>query len=140
MAFTGVTVEVTPESGPVQTTVSDNDGGYVLHEIEAAQVVLVRFPLVEISEIAGTNDGPWARPDDFRKLNGGAYAIRYRLNLFSNFTCFLDDPVNGDPFEQADDRHDDIRNVVLYHTRERVRLETRRQDSVSDAECAFSTG
>ncbi len=41
--------------------------------------------------------------------NGGVfhmdvYAIRYRLKLFSNFTYFLDDPVNGDQFEQSDDR------------------------------------
>jgi len=32
------------------------------------------------------------------------YAIKYRLNLFSNFTYFLNDPTNGDQFEQADDR------------------------------------
>jgi hypothetical protein len=32
------------------------------------------------------------------------YAIKYRLNLFSNFTFFLDDPVNGDQFEQYDNR------------------------------------
>ncbi|HYC91032.1 MAG TPA: TonB-dependent receptor [Thermoanaerobaculia bacterium] len=194
-------------------------GGYLLYAIEA-----------------GTNDGPWVWPDDFRKLNGvlrytrgdqrggfsvtamgydakwnatdqvpsravtsgaisrfglidpsnggstsryslagewqrgsassltqaGAYAIRYRLQLFSNFTYFLDDPVNGDQFEQADDRlvagfrvnrrwlskwgavsaehvagvqvrHDDIRNVGLYRTRERVRLSTTRQDAVHES-------
>ena len=36
------------------------------------------------------------------KLN--AYAIRSKLNLFSNFTFFLDDPVDGDQFEQAERR------------------------------------
>jgi hypothetical protein len=36
------------------------------------------------------------------KLN--AYAIASRLDLFSNFTYFLDDPVNGDQFEQAEHR------------------------------------
>ena len=41
--------------------------------------------------------------------NGGVfhmdvYAIKYRLNLFSNFTFFLDNPTNGDQFEQADNR------------------------------------
>ncbi|HEV7238124.1 MAG TPA: TonB-dependent receptor [Thermoanaerobaculia bacterium] len=183
----------------------------------------------------GRNDGPWVRPDDFRKLNGvlrytqgdqrggfsitamgydadwsstdqipvravttgaiprfglvdptdggttsryslaaawqrnssnaltqtNAYAIRYRLNLFSNFTYFLDHPEDGDQFEQADDRfvagvrashrwlarwggvsvenvagvqarHDAIGNVGLYHTRERVRLATTRQDHVDE--------
>jgi outer membrane receptor protein involved in Fe transport len=33
-----------------------------------------------------------------------AYAIESRLDLFSNFTYFLDDPVNGDQFEQAERR------------------------------------
>jgi len=33
-----------------------------------------------------------------------AYAIRYDFDLFSNFTYFLDDPVDGDQFEQVDDR------------------------------------
>jgi hypothetical protein len=33
-----------------------------------------------------------------------AYAIYYRLNLFSNFTYFLDDPVTGDQFNQRDRR------------------------------------
>jgi len=33
-----------------------------------------------------------------------AYAIHYRLNLYSNFTYFLDDPVNGDQFNQRDRR------------------------------------
>jgi outer membrane receptor protein involved in Fe transport len=33
-----------------------------------------------------------------------AYAIASRLDLFSNFTYFLDDPVNGDQFEQAERR------------------------------------
>ena len=197
--------------------------GYLLYAIEA-----------------GRNDGPWARPDDFRKANGvlrytrgtqrggfsvtamgydarwnstdqipargvrmgllsrfdlvdptnggetsrytlasewqrsspasltqaGAYAIRYRLNLFSNFTYFLDDPVNGDQFEQEDDRlaygarashrwlarwggvavenvagfqtrHDDIRNAGLYRTRERDRIDTTREGSVSQTSGAL---
>jgi hypothetical protein len=32
------------------------------------------------------------------------YAQSYRLNLWSNFTYFLDDPLNGDQFEQAERR------------------------------------
>ncbi len=189
---------------------------------------------------AGINDGPWVRPDDFRKLNGvlrytrgdqrggfsvtamaydakwsasdqiperavaggtisrfglvdasdggetsrytlasewqrnssdtltqaGAYLMKYRLNLFSNFTYFLDDPVDGDQFEQADDRyvaglrashrwlarwgrfsaenvaginarHDEVRNVGLYQTRNRERLATTREDQVSETSGAL---
>ena len=87
------------------------------------------------------------------------YFIKYRLRLFSNFTFFLDDPVNGDQFEQFDDRkvygvdptwtftgkwgerqvtnrfgadlrYDDIGTVALYHTVERERLGTVREDKV----------
>ena len=33
-----------------------------------------------------------------------AYAISYEMKLWSNFTYFLDDPINGDQFEQVDER------------------------------------
>jgi hypothetical protein len=87
------------------------------------------------------------------------YALGYDLDLFSNFTYFLDDPLHGDQIEQADHRfvtggklthrrqgrwaghdmqntigvqvrNDDITNVALYHTEARERLETRGQDAV----------
>jgi outer membrane receptor protein involved in Fe transport len=101
-----------------------------------------------------------------RYVGGGSfeaavYAVKYRLNLFSNFTYFLDDPVNGDQFEQADDRwllgtsgrfgwtsqvgevplqgavgwearHDRIDPVGLYDTAARQRIETVRQDFVRE--------
>jgi hypothetical protein len=40
-------------------------------------------------------------PSSFR---ANAFVLRNSLNLFSNFTYFLDDPVNGDQFEQAERR------------------------------------
>jgi outer membrane receptor protein involved in Fe transport len=87
------------------------------------------------------------------------YWIDYDLSLFSNFTYVLDDPANGDQFEQHDARriaggelrferhgdlaglhmhhligaelrYDDIGGVGLYRTRRRVRLATVREDSV----------
>ena len=86
------------------------------------------------------------------------YALDYNLALFSNFTYFLDDPVNGDQFQQVDDRFvlgleverqwalswqdrdvevaaglqargDDISNG-LFHTRERQLLSITREDDV----------
>lgn len=181
----------------------------------------------------GTHDGPWSRPDDYRKINGvlrysrgdarsafsvtamgysadwnatdqiparavesgalgrfdgidgtlggatarhslssdwqrasasgltraTAYVLRYRLNLFSNFTYFLDDPVDGDQFEQADRRYvaggrvthrmpmrigdrpaelllgletrlDNIGAIGLYRTVNRVRQSVTREDAV----------
>lgn len=90
-----------------------------------------------------------------------AYVIDYRMQLWSNFTYWLDDPLLGDQFEQFDDRtiwggtgqhywfggeqqqfhhrlgtelrYDDINTVGLYSTRQRQRLETTREDSVEQA-------
>jgi outer membrane receptor protein involved in Fe transport len=98
------------------------------------------------------------RGDDRSLTRVHVYALDYELSLFSNFTYFLDDPENGDQFEQADDRSvlgfqverqwmaewwgreaevsvglqargDDIHNG-LFPTRERARLSTTREDRV----------
>jgi hypothetical protein len=87
------------------------------------------------------------------------YAFRYGLNLISNFTYFLVDPVNGDQVEQEDRRtvagarvthrrlghffdrhvetlfgaqlrHDAVDNSGLYHTVATRRLGTVRQDEI----------
>ena len=89
-----------------------------------------------------------------------AFLVNYGLNLFSNFTYYLDDPENGDQFEQEDRRwiaggratyrhlsrwwdrsvesavglqirQDWIGNVALYETRARQRLSTTRADRVA---------
>jgi hypothetical protein len=46
----------------------------------------------------------WRRGSGTSLTRASAYALRYGLHLFSNFTFFLDDPVHGDQFEQLDDR------------------------------------
>lgn len=38
------------------------------------------------------------------EFSANLYAIKYGLNLWSNFTYFLDDETSGDQFEQVDDR------------------------------------
>ncbi|MEL7297096.1 MAG: TonB-dependent receptor [Pseudomonadota bacterium] len=85
-----------------------------------------------------------------------AYAIDYRFQLFSNFTYFLDNPF-GDEFEQSDKRRvygldirsaddarserwhinwganlriDDVKEVGLYETMDRIRTNTVRQDAL----------
>jgi hypothetical protein len=87
------------------------------------------------------------------------YVMDYGLDLFSNFTYLLNDPVNGDQFEQVDQRHalggrishrrqtrwrgrtlehriggqvrhDRIGALGLYSTRARQRLATIRTDRV----------
>ena len=46
----------------------------------------------------------WRQSTDTTATAVNAYVIRQRLDLFSNFTYFLDDPVNGDQFAQPDRR------------------------------------
>jgi hypothetical protein len=87
-----------------------------------------------------------------------AFGFLYDLDLISNFTFFLDDPVRGDQQEQVDHRfssgvkaahrrqgkwgnramqntvgvqirNDDIPTVALYHTESRIRLETKTDSS-----------
>jgi outer membrane receptor protein involved in Fe transport len=48
--------------------------------------------------------GRWATTGDFGTTSVSAHAIRSTLDLFSNFTYVLDDPVNGDQFLQRDRR------------------------------------
>ena len=101
----------------------------------------------------------WQRSKNNATTKVVAYGIGYNLNLFSNFTFFLDDPVHGDQFHQTDHRfitggkvsyrrvdkwngrevqntlgvhirNDDITTVGLYHTQARQLVDTVRQDAV----------
>ncbi|MDQ8179024.1 TonB-dependent receptor [Pelagicoccus sp. SDUM812005] len=100
----------------------------------------------------------WRRDVGHVRTFATAYAIHYDMNLWSNFTYFLEDPENGDQFEQADRRQsygmtfgktfyyqelfgkqmsqtvalqgrwDAIDRLGLYATKERERLATVRED------------
>ncbi|MBN8943686.1 MAG: TonB-dependent receptor [Rhizobiales bacterium] len=48
--------------------------------------------------------GRWSRFDEAGASRIEAYAIRSSLNLWNNFTYFLDNPINGDQFRQNDQR------------------------------------
>jgi len=48
----------------------------------------------------------WSRKtDDGGQWHADAWVSRYDLQLYSNFTYFLDDPVRGDQFEQNESRY-----------------------------------
>lgn len=108
----------------------------------------------------------WARSDASTSTRASAYAYHSQLDLFSNFTFFLNDPVNGDQFEQVDRRtvmggeashtwhtqfdgreiehtggvqlrNDDIPEVALHNTAARQRLSTVRNDSVRQSSAAL---
>ena len=113
----------------------------------------------ETARYSLVGDYQWSDASTLTRVTG--FASRYRLNLFSNFTYFLDDPDNGDQFEQADRRwvtgarvthkrlarlgrlrgentfgvqlrNDSIPVVGLYHTTARTRLRTVREDDVME--------
>jgi len=46
----------------------------------------------------------WRRGDQASGAQANVYLIRSELDLYSNFTYFLDDPVNGDQFNQREKR------------------------------------
>ncbi|UYO39647.1 TonB-dependent receptor [Rhodopseudomonas palustris] len=48
--------------------------------------------------------GRFAKSSDIGQTDINAYVIRSSLQLYNNFTYFLDDPVNGDQFNQHDRR------------------------------------
>ena len=48
--------------------------------------------------------GEWRQTEGDISRAASLYAIKSKLNLFSNFTYFLDNPVHGDQFEQAEER------------------------------------
>jgi TonB dependent receptor/Carboxypeptidase regulatory-like domain/TonB-dependent Receptor Plug Domain len=110
--------------------------------------------------------GEWHKRTGKSLFRAETYFINYSLDLFSNFTYFLDDPVHGDQFHQKDrrnvlggklryqwfgkvgdkaieseagfeTRYDDIGVVGLYHTEARQLLGTTRQDTVHQGSAAL---
>lgn len=67
-----------------------------------------RFDAIDPSDGGATGrtsvSGQWQRNADGALTRVSAYALHYRLKLFSNFTYFTD-PLDGDQFSQQDNRH-----------------------------------
>ena len=78
------------------------------------QIPVTAVPLVGFFGTLNPTDGgnsdryslqaEWHRQDDHSRTQVMAYGFYYYLNLFSDFTYYLDDPVTGDQFEQQDKR------------------------------------
>jgi hypothetical protein len=105
----------------------------------------------------------WQTRDGDVVTRGNIYGIYYDLDLYSNFTYFLDNPVRGDQFNQAEERwviggnvartwenrelfgketdftlglqtrHDIIDPIGLYKTEGQRRFNTVREDEVYEA-------
>jgi TonB dependent receptor/TonB-dependent Receptor Plug Domain len=125
-----------------------------------------RFDSLDASDGGSTSraslSGEWHRRDDAGETQVAAFAMRYRLKLFSNFTYALERPATGDQFSQQDARsvyglsahqawqlgdalrtelgvqlrHDRIR-VGLFDTQQRRILATTREDGVVQTQAAL---
>ncbi|MDD5717131.1 MAG: TonB-dependent receptor [Sulfuricurvum sp.] len=110
--------------------------------------------------------GEFTRQENDAATSLSLYLIHYGLDLFSNFTYYLNDPVRGDQFEQKDARsilggtiartslgsingtdsiqsyglqlrHDAISGVALYNTQNRSRFNTVTSDRVAITNAAL---
>jgi outer membrane receptor for Fe3+-dicitrate len=109
----------------------------------------------------------WDRDAGRSRTHADVYLGTYDMQLFSNFTYFLEDPVRGDQFEQNDNRifagaeisrewdlgtrdlikvgvqtrHDLMDGIGLYNTERTVRFNTVREDDVYQASAGvYATG
>ncbi|MBS0331884.1 MAG: TonB-dependent receptor, partial [Proteobacteria bacterium] len=101
--------------------------------------------------------GEWRRAAGNSRQQVSVYGLYYDLDLFSDFTFLLDDPVHGDQIEQQDKRYvvggqasqtwmgllvgdatvgvqarSDLIHNGLYHTQARVRLDPTTADRISE--------
>ncbi|MET0706723.1 MAG: TonB-dependent receptor, partial [Tardiphaga sp.] len=111
--------------------------------------------------------GNFAQSSEYGQSEISAYVVRSDLQLYNNFTYFLDNPVNGDQFNQLDrrtlggfdarhafhwrlggfetqtrvglqSRYDDI-HVGLFKAEQRALLSTVREDRVQEGNVGFWT-
>ena len=79
----------------------------VCGDVETADCIS-RFGTVDPSQGGSTQrhslSVAYTARSEVSDLTATAYVIRYDFRMFSNFTFFAEDPVNGDEFEQDDDR------------------------------------
>jgi outer membrane receptor protein involved in Fe transport len=149
-----------------QTTLMhyDNEWNAADQIPERAVAAGVISPLGSIDTTLGGDTRRSSLSGAYQRREGGhttrwtAYLVDYEMNLYSNFTYRLDDPAQGDQFQQVDDRrilggsyhhhwnpsetlqhrwgiavqHDDIGKVGLYRTQARERSGTVRQDTVEE--------
>ena len=126
-------------------------------ERAVASGLIDRFGTIDETDGGDTSrysvSGEWQHGGDMNLTKVSAYGIKYDLELVSNFTFYLDDPVHGDQKDQVDNRfvsgariahrrltkwwghpvqntlgaqlrNDNIAEVALYHTESRVPLAT----------------
>lgn len=82
------------------------------------QGIVSRFGALDPTDGGNSNrqsiSAHWAHQGDAGDTQLSGYLIHSKLDLYSNFTFFMDDPVNGDQFQQHDDRK--VAGIDASHT------------------------
>ncbi len=135
--------------------------------VESGQIR--RFDLLDPSDGGEASryslSAAWQKSSTNDVIRANAYMIKHKLDLFSNFTYFLDNPVSGDQFAQPDQRvttafnasytrfsdwagkaiessvgvqlqNDNIFNGLL-NTQQRQRLSATREDHIVESSAAL---
>jgi hypothetical protein len=124
-----------------------------------ADGLVTRFGAIDPSDAGQserlTLNAEYWNENGWSTTRANAFAVYYNMDLWSNFTFFLEDEVNGDQIEQIDERaygganlahtlhgcnvdhtfgfqfrNDNVFELTLNHTREREVLENIRNDDV----------
>jgi len=137
----------------------------VIPQRAVTEGLISRFGTIDPTDGASSSrysvSGRFANTNDYGVSRLEAYAVRYSLMMWNDFTFFLDDPVRGDQFRQTDDRaifgghashtfkgrlgpfdsdtvvgvqsqYDDIWNLGLFRTTQRVDYKTLFSGSVRE--------
>jgi len=110
--FNKLTVHPTPTSSFSLTAMSYAGNWHGSGQVPARAVdqgLISRFGSLDPDEGGNTARHQLAlqvhlRPTETSEFRAMAYAASYRFDLFSNFTLYLRDPVNGDEIQQIDRR------------------------------------
>ncbi|MEI7875276.1 MAG: TonB-dependent receptor, partial [Alphaproteobacteria bacterium] len=159
--------EGTPDNGIAVTALAYSNSWHSTDQIPARAVLdgtVDRFGAIDQTDGGDTQryslSARWSRSDEKTASKIESYFVYSTLNLYNNFTYFLNDPDNGDQFQQSDKRklmginashllrhdlagfksestlgtqirYDDI-SVGLFNTVQRVPTGTIRSDHISE--------
>ena len=114
----GKKVSLASISGPkraamLMLALGEEYGGKIWNMLDDDEIRQISLVMSQLGTVDATDGGDsyrysgsfdWQRTRNNASTKVSAYGLAYDLNLYSNFTYFLDDPDNGDQFRQADHR------------------------------------
>jgi hypothetical protein len=165
-------VEGTEDNGLSLTAMAYTNSWHATNQVATRAVdgnVIGRFGTLDPTDGGDTQryslSGRWSRKDERSADRVEAYIVYSTLNLYNNFTYFLNDQTNGDQFQQSDKRavygfnaghttfhtlagleaenlvgaqvrHDSI-DLGLFNTQNRVAISTIRTDHIEETSASL---